>query len=276
MASRHVIAGAVVFALSAALTGAQQTGLVIAARDELNVSVYNHPELSGKFLVDVDGTFLYPPTGRIQAAGLTQRAIEIEVTSQLGKNILRNPQVTVVHLPAATKKFTVSGQVQSQGTFTFGGEIRLLEALSRAGSIREDAGDDLLILRPRAETAATAAPGAPIEPEKITIDLYALMNGSMKENVALQDGDTILVLKAEPLYVTGYVNNEGAYPARRNMTVQQAVALAGGISVQGSRKRIEITRQVNGRKVTLKNVAYESELVKPGDTIKVGRSIVGG
>jgi polysaccharide biosynthesis/export protein len=275
MASKHLIVGAVVLMLTAAVPGAQQTGIVVSPRDELTISVYNHPELSGKFLVDVDGTFLYPPTGRIQAAGLTQRAIEIEVTAQLGKNILRNPQVTIVHLPAATKKFTVSGQVQSQGTFTYGGEIRLLEALSRAGSIREDAGDELLILRPRTP-APDAAPGTSLEPERITVDLFALMTGSMKENHALQDGDTILVLKAEPVYVTGYVNNEGAYPVRRGMTVQQAVALAGGISVQGSRKRIEITRQVQGKKTTLKNVAYETELVKPGDTIKVGRSIIGG
>jgi polysaccharide export outer membrane protein len=273
MASKHLIAGAVVLMLMAAVPAAQQTGIIVSARDELTISVYNHPELSGKFLVDVDGTFLYPPTGRIQAAGLTQRAIEVEVTAQLGKNILRNPQVTIVHLPAATKKFTVSGQVQSQGTFTFGGEIRVLEALSRAGSIREDAGDELLILRPR---AGTDAAGAPLEPQKIAVDLFALMTGSMKENLALQDGDTILVLKAEPVYITGYVNNEGAYPVRRGMTVQQAVALAGGISVQGSRKRIEITRQVAGKKTTLKNVAYETEIVKPGDTVKVGRSIIGG
>jgi polysaccharide export outer membrane protein len=107
------------------------------------------------------------------------------------------------------------------------------------------------------------------------VDLFALMNGS-RRRTSRPDGDTVLVLKAEPVYVTGYVNNEGAYPVRRGMTVQQAVALAGGISVQGSRKRIEITRQLQGKKTTLKNVAYETELVKPGDTIKVGRSIVGG
>jgi len=261
----------VIVALAAAIAGAQQSGLVVSARDEITVSVYNQPQLSGKFLVDPDGTFLYPQVGRIQAAGLTPRTIEVDLTRRLG-DIMRNPQVTIVHLPAATKKFTVSGQVQSQGTFTFGGEIRLLEALARAGSIRDDASEELLIIRPRAEPAPGAKPGTPPEPQTITVDLYALMDGDMKHNLAIEDGDTVLVRKAEPVFITGYVNSVNAYPVRRGMTVEQALALAGGISAQGAKNRIEITRTVNGGKKTFK--VELADLVKPGDTIKVGRRIV--
>jgi polysaccharide export outer membrane protein len=235
------------------------------------VSIYNQPSLSGKFLIDADGMFLYPPVGRLKAAGLTQRQIELELTAQLGK-IMRNPQVTVVHLPAATKKFTVTGQVQAQGTFTFAGEIRLIEALARAGSIRDDAGEELLILRPR-PVSETAAPGAePPPPDTIPIDLYALMDGDVRYNVPVLDGDTVLVRKAEPVFITGYVNNVNAYQVRRGMTVEQALALAGGVSAQGAKNRIELTREVNGVKKTFK--AQLTDLVKPGDTLKVGRRIV--
>jgi polysaccharide export outer membrane protein len=243
----------------------------VAPRDELTVSVYNQPSLSGKFLVDVDGTFLYPQVGRIKAAGLTQRGIELELTAELAK-IMRNPQVTIIHLPAATKKVTVSGQVQSQGTFSFGGEMRLLEALARAGSIRDDAGEELLVIRPRAEAAEPAPGGKPGEPETIRIDLYALMDGDMRYNVPVQDGDTVLVRKAEPVFITGYVNNVNAYQVRRGMTVEQALTLAGGVSAQGAKNRIEITRTINGEPKTFK--AELRDLVRPGDTIKVGRRIV--
>lgn len=262
---------AVGVALSASLL-AQQSGIIIAPRDEIAVSIYNQPTFSGKFYVDADGTFLYPPIGRLQATGLTQRQLEIELTRQLAQ-MMRNPQVTVVHTPAATKKFTVTGQVQAQGTFTFAGDIRLIEALARAGSIRDDAGEELLILRPRA--AAETAPGgtgAPPAPETIVIDLYALMDGDVRYNVAVQDGDTVLVRKADPVFITGYVNNVNAYQVRRGMTVEQALALAGGVSAQGAKNRIELSRTVNGEKKTFK--AQLTDLVKPGDTIKVGRRIV--
>lgn len=275
MASRRLSPARLVpvFALCiAAVAGAAQKGLIVAARDEISVSVFNQPTLSGKFLVDADGTFLYPQVGRIQAAGLTPRSIEVELTKQLA-TIMRNPQVTIVHLPAETKKFTVSGQVQSQGTFTFGGEIRLLEALARAGSIRDDASEQLLIIRPRPEPPGGTKPGsAPLEPETLTVDLYALMDGDMKHNIALEDGDTVLVRRAEPVFVTGYVNSVNAYPVRRGMTVEQAIALAGGISAQGAKNRIEITRTVSGAKKTFK--VELGDPVKPGDTIKVGRRIV--
>jgi polysaccharide biosynthesis/export protein len=256
---------------------AQQSGIVVAARDEITITIYNQPSLSGKFLVDVDGTFLYPEIGRIQATGLTPRALEIEITRRLS-TIMRNPQVTVLHVPAATKKFTVSGQVQSQGTFSFGGDVRLLEALARAGSIRDDAGEELLIIRPRTTVdSAPAADGAvaatpPKEPETIPVDLYALMDGDIRYNIPIHDGDTVLVRKAEPVFITGYVNSVNAYQVRRGMTVEQALALAGGVSAQGAKNRIELTRTINGEKKTFK--VQLTDLVRPGDTIKVGRRIV--
>ena len=74
------------------------------------------------------------------------------------------------------------------------------------------------------------------------------------------------------VFITGYVNSVNAYPVRRGMTVEQALALAGGISAQGAKNRIEITRTVNGGKKTFK--VELADLVKPGDTIKVGRRIV--
>ncbi len=271
--SRRGLLWAPLLAMVAAAPLAQQSGIVVAPRDELTISIYNQPTMSGKFFVDADGTFLYPPVGRLHASGLTPRQLEIEMTSQLGK-IMRNPQVTVVHVPAATKKFTVTGQVQTQGSFSFAGDIRLIEALARAGSIRDDAGEELLILRPTpAADAGARTPGAePPTPESIRIDLHALMDGDVRYNVPVLDGDTVLVRKADPVFITGYVNNVNAYQIRRGMTVEQALALAGGVSAQGAKNRIELTREVNGEKKTFK--AQLTDLVKPGDTIKVGRRIV--
>ena len=47
-------------------------------------------------------------------------------------------------------------------------------------------------------------------------------------------------------YVTGHVKSPGAYPHPGHLTVLQAVALAGGVTQDGSTRRIVIKRKVDG------------------------------
>jgi polysaccharide export outer membrane protein len=86
--------------------------------------------------------------------------------------------------------------------------------------------------------------------------------------MALQDGDTIFVPRAETIYVFGQVKNPGAYPLKSmDTTVLQALSLAGGVTDRGSTNRIKIVRIVDGKKVELS--AKLGDPVKPGDTIIV-------
>jgi len=96
----------------------------------------------------------------------------------------------------------------------------------------------------------------------------------LANNLVLQDGDKVFVRKAQAVTVTGYVRNVGAYNIEPGMNVEQVLALAGGVDpLRGSDKRIEITRKENGKTVTIKDVK-KTDLVKPGDIIKVGRRIM--
>jgi polysaccharide export outer membrane protein len=56
------------------------------------------------------------------------------------------------------------------------------------------------------------------------------------------------------------------------MTVQQAIAEAGGISERGSNRRIKITRKVNGKDVEID--ARMTDLVQPNDTIRVPQRLI--
>jgi polysaccharide export outer membrane protein len=82
--------------------------------------------------------------------------------------------------------------------------------------------------------------------------------------VEIRDGDTVLVPRAESAYVLGEVNSPGAYPVQRATTLEQLLSLAGGLSADAAQGRISIER--DGK--TLRNVRL-SELVRPGDTVKV-------
>ena len=67
-----------------------------------------------------------------------------------------------------------------------------------------------------------------------------------------------------PFFVLGEVTASGQFPYVSGMTVQTAVAIAGGFSPRGQRNYAEITRQVDGQLVTATvPIPYP---VQPGDT----------
>ena len=100
------------------------------------------------------------------------------------------------------------------------------------------------------------------------VNLHELQNGASSENVALKDGDTVFVLRAENIYLFGQVRNPGAYLLHHDTTtVLQGLALAGGVTDRGATSRIEIVRIVKGEQKKIK--VDLSAAVLPGDTIVV-------
>jgi len=88
------------------------------------------------------------------------------------------------------------------------------------------------------------------------------------QHIALNDGDTLFVPKAETFFVTGYVKNPGPLVFDGDVTVAKAISMAGGVAERGSRNRVRITRIVDGKQVVLKNVKLE-DTVHPGDAVEV-------
>jgi polysaccharide export outer membrane protein len=100
------------------------------------------------------------------------------------------------------------------------------------------------------------------------VNLRDLQSGVLSQNVALRDGDTIFVPRAESIYVFGQVRSPGAYALQSvETTVLQALSLAGGVTDRGATNRVKIMRVVKGEKVELR--VKLTDLVQPGDTIVV-------
>ena len=70
-----------------------------------------------------------------------------------------------------------------------------------------------------------------------------------------------------PFFALGEVTTAGQYPFITGMTVQEAVAVAGGFTPRAVEGSVDITRIVDGRSVTFS--APLSYPVRPGDTIRV-------
>jgi len=71
-----------------------------------------------------------------------------------------------------------------------------------------------------------------------------------------------------PFYILGEVNRSGQYPYVDGMSVQSAVAIAGGFTPRARRSSVKVTRRFsknNTRTLTLRS----SSVLQPGDTIVV-------
>lgn len=78
---------------------------------------------------------------------------------------------------------------------------------------------------------------------------------------------TVEIETYRPFFILGEVRNPGQYPYVAGMTVETAVAIAGGYTPRAARSGIEITRQLQGRVVHSR--VQPIQPVRPGDTINV-------
>lgn len=246
----------------------QPSDYVIGPQDLLMITSFDQESLSGKYPVDSDGTFTFPLVGRVKAGGLTLRELEQELKRLLKDGFFKNPQLAVGVEMYRSQKIHVVGEIRNPGTYPLTGDMNLIEAIARAGSTLPSASGEALIVRAR----SGATPSAPQLPDRDsvdvkTVDLKELQSGALSQNVALRDGDTIFVPRAESVYVFGQVKNPGAYSIHRQTTVLQALSLAGGITDRGAVGRIKVVRVVGGKTVELK--VKLTDIVRPGDTLMI-------
>ncbi len=249
----------------------------VGAADVLSVKVFDEPSLTNKFTVDSDGTITYPFLGRVPVQGKTLREVEDDLSNGLKKGYVKNPQVTVEISDFRARSVYVLGEVKAPGRYMIEGPVTLLELIAKAGSFTPNAGPTLVVQRYKDGIAAAVAsvpaqPGSDDTAELLRVDIEDLKQGRFTANVLLQDSDTIIVPQAERYYVTGYVRTPGSFVLRPNMTVQQAIAEAGGLTERGSTRGIKITRKVNGKEVEID--AKMSDLVRPNDTIRVRQRLI--
>jgi len=71
-----------------------------------------------------------------------------------------------------------------------------------------------------------------------------------------------------PFYILGEVNRAGQYPYVDGMSVQTAVAIAGGFTARARQKRIKVTRRYSKNDTRTLSLRLSAPLL-PGDTIVV-------
>lgn len=229
---------ALILSIGAAVTCfAQSESLLIGPGDELNVKVFDTPEMSQMVRVTDAGEVPLLFIGNLKVVNLTPgeaaRAIEDALKS---KRLMIHPQVTVSVWDYATQQVSVMGEVQSPGAFPITTPLSVIDVLSRVGGLTAVADRNITIER-HGDSRQTVK--------------YFLSNNSdaaFKESVLVYPGDTVIVPKAGIVYVLGDVGRPGGYTMSNNnsrMTVLEAIATAGATNKSAVSSKTKLVRKAD-------------------------------
>ncbi len=216
---------------------AQQGDFPIGSGDLLHIEVFDVPDLSREVRVSESGYISLPllPV-RVQAAGLTAFQLEEKLAELLQVNgLVTHPEVTVFVKEHLSQPITVIGAVRKPLVYQAIRQTTLLEVLSQAEGIADDAGNVVIVTRPVSSNASSPESGdsKPAEVQTITIPIKDLLeSGDPKYNIPLFGGDVVSVPRAGIVYVVGAVERPGGFVLQSDgeqMSVLKAIALAQGM-----------------------------------------------
>jgi len=214
---------------------ANSLALVLGPGDELEVTVYGAPDLSGRARVSNDGNISIPLIGYIRVAGLSSSEAEATIEAQLRKNnILNDPHVSVYAKEYTSSGISVAGEVAKPGFYSVLGPHRLFDVLQAAGGINDRAANKVVISR-RDQT------------DPITLSISKDPAQMASSNIELRPGDTVVVPRAGIVYVLGEVTRPGGYVLNSTggVTVLQVVAVAGGTTHLASAGKTRLLRRTD-------------------------------
>lgn len=235
----------------------------VGSEDLLEIQVFGHDNLNRQVRVNGQGAISLPLVGEIKIAGLTPQDIERKLMEAYGSEYLRNPQVNVKVKEYRHNRVAVTGAVDKPGQYEMIGPRTLLEMLALAGGLQDKpgakAGDVVHIIRRQ----KSAEPGHMMptgndrsfspQAETLVINLRRLLQEGRPElNVPIRHGDVIHVPFAGNAYVLGGVRKPGSVTVKDDLTLTQAVALAGGLDPVLGTQRVDILRlDEKGSPITL-------------------------
>lgn len=247
-------------------------------KDLLEIKVQEVPELANLSVrVSEDGSITLPLVGNLKILGMSKDEVEKLIAKVLiDKRYVFNPQVSVFIREYQSQMVSLIGAVNKAGMFQLVGRVTLLDIISQAGGFKENAADEIFILR-----EGKGGVGATIR-----IDLEDLtVNGNQKLNIPLQPGDVINVPVDEiiSIFVFGAVHSPGALQVKKSkkINIVQAIAQAGGLNESGKYSGITIKRTLKDGKeqnivVDLKDVINGKKpniVLQEGDVVFVKESI---
>lgn len=100
------------------------------------------------------------------------------------------------------------------------------------------------------------------------VEVRHSLNAKLSDGFLIDPNIAIEVAEFRPIYVMGEVRNPGSFDFRTDMSIRNAVAIAGGFTYRAKQSKIKVTRQLQGdEKIHI--FLGKDDNVQPGDVILV-------
>lgn len=116
--------------------------------DKVDVKVFGFEDLTGTYIVNRDGTIIFPLIGSQDVEGLDSLDLQQKLTNSYQDGFIRNPSITVEVETAPLGQIVVDGAVNEPSVIDLEEPMLLSEAIARSGGLNQDADyDNVMIVR---------------------------------------------------------------------------------------------------------------------------------
>lgn len=236
----------------------------LGSGDVVRITVYQNPDLTLETRVSETGVVSYPLIGQVRLGGQSISAAERAIADGLRNgNFVKQPQVTIAVLQVRGNQANVLGQVNRPGRYPLEvAEMKLTDLLAMAGGTAANGADIVVITGTRN--------GRPYRTE---VDLPTIFASQARgEDIVIQNGDSIWVDRQPMVYIYGEVQRPGPMRLERGMTLMQALATGGGLTLRGTEKGIRVHRRDAQSRVEVVTPNMNDSM-RDGDVIYVRESL---
>tara|TARA_R110000744_G_scaffold60565_17_gene125529 strand:+ start:5338 stop:5856 length:519 start_codon:yes stop_codon:yes gene_type:complete len=103
-----------------------------------------------------------------------------------------------------------------------------------------------------------------------TKNLESKIANGLRGDYLIDPQVTVSIVMYRPFFIHGQVKRPGGYPFQEDLTLDKAIAIAGGLAARASKSSWNITRLVDGKKAVFD--ANVSSVILPDDIIEIEQS----
>jgi protein involved in polysaccharide export with SLBB domain len=234
---------------------------IIGPGDELQVRVWGQVEADLRVIVDRSGQIYIPQVGQVSVVGVRYGELEQHLKAEISK-IFRNFSVTANVGRLRSIQVLVVGNARYPGTYTISALSTLVNAVFASGG----------------PTPQGSLRHIQVKREGATItdfDFYDLLvRGDKSKDVRLLPGDVLYIPPVGPLVgISGSVNSPGIYEIKNNLSLNDLIETAGGLSTVADTSKITVDRLVDHQARKTLEFPYDEQTrsvpLKDGDIIRV-------
>lgn len=190
---------------------------VLGQGDEVRIRIWGSVDYADGQTIDRNGQITLPKIGTVQLSGVQVKDLEATLRKQVG-TVFNNFSLSASLGKLRGITVYVVGQAQQPGTYNLSSLSTLVNAVFAIGGPGPNGSMRSIQLKRGGQTVTT-------------LDLYDfIVQGDKSKDARLQPGDVIMIPPAGPrVALTGATDHQAIYELKPGQTVQDVLALGGGL-----------------------------------------------